>query len=67
MGGKRGYNKRDSWESEELALQLHLTSSWTDRHDITEILLKVALSTINQPTNQKEHWNSLTFIKTGGH
>jgi hypothetical protein len=24
----------------------------TDRHDITEILLKVALSTINQPTNQ---------------
>ena len=28
MGGKRGYNKRDSWESEKLALQLHLTSSW---------------------------------------
>jgi hypothetical protein len=24
----------------------------TDRHDITEILLKVPLSTINQPTNQ---------------
>jgi hypothetical protein len=25
----------------------------TDRHDITEILLKVALSTINQTINQK--------------
>jgi hypothetical protein len=25
----------------------------TDRHDITEILLKVALNTINQPTNRK--------------
>jgi hypothetical protein len=24
----------------------------TDRHDITEILLKVTLNTINQPTNQ---------------
>jgi hypothetical protein len=24
----------------------------TDRHDINEILLKVALNTINQPTNQ---------------
>jgi hypothetical protein len=23
----------------------------TDRHDITEVLLKVALNTINQPTN----------------
>jgi hypothetical protein len=32
----------------------------TDRHDITEILLKVALNTLNQPTNilgsrQNEH------------
>jgi hypothetical protein len=26
-------------------------TSKTDRHDITEILLKVALSTIKQPTN----------------
>ena len=25
----------------------------TDRHDMTEILLKVALNTINQPTNPK--------------
>jgi len=25
----------------------------TDRHDITEILLKVAVNTINQPTNRK--------------
>jgi hypothetical protein len=24
----------------------------TDRHDINEMLLKVALNTINQPTNQ---------------
>ena len=28
----------------------------TDRHNITEILLKVALGTINQPINQR--WNS---------
>jgi len=27
------------------------TTNKTERHDITEILLKVALSTINQPTN----------------
>jgi hypothetical protein len=26
-----------------------------DRHDITQILLKVALSTINKPTNQPFH------------
>ena len=30
------------------------TSNKTDRHDITEILLKVTLNTINQPTNQSE-------------
>jgi hypothetical protein len=29
----------------------------TDRHDITEILLKMALSTINQPTNFKSKEN----------
>jgi hypothetical protein len=26
----------------------------TDRHDITEILLKVALNTIHQPTNGRQ-------------
>jgi hypothetical protein len=26
----------------------------TDSHDVTEILLKVALNTINRPTNQPE-------------
>ena len=33
----------------------------TDRHDITEILLKVALNTINQPTNQPNGINSMNF------
>jgi hypothetical protein len=33
------------------------SSNKTDHHDITEILLKVALNTINQPTNQ----NSFNF------
>jgi len=35
------------------ATEFSLVSSTnkTDRHDITEILLKVALNTINQPTN----------------
>ena len=30
------------------------SSNKTDHHDITEILLKVALNTINQPNNQNE-------------
>ena len=33
------------------------SSNKTDRHDITEILLKVALSTINQPAN----WNQRAY------
>jgi hypothetical protein len=28
------------------------TTNKTDRHDVTEIFLKVALNTINQPANQ---------------
>jgi hypothetical protein len=28
----------------------------TDCHDITEILLKVALNTINHPTNHLRYW-----------
>ena len=43
--------------------QVTLVSSTnkTDRHDISEILLKVALNTINQPTNHFMH--NLVFIK----
>jgi hypothetical protein len=33
----------------------------TDRHDITEILLKVALNTIKQ-TNQKQTFNRLNAL-----
>jgi hypothetical protein len=33
----------------------------TDRHDIGEILLKVALNTINQPTNQPFHAQSSIY------
>ena len=32
------------------------SSNKTDRHDITEILLKVALSTINQINLNEPHW-----------
>jgi hypothetical protein len=40
---------------------------WTDRYYITEILLKVALKTISQPTNQPINIAGLTiwiFIET---
>ena len=33
----------------------------TDRHDATEILLKVALNTINQPTNRPTMWYVFVF------
>jgi hypothetical protein len=36
----------------------------TDRHDIDEILLKVALSTTNQSINQSIFSSVLLFIKT---
>ena len=35
----------------------------TDRHDITEILLKVTLNTISQPTNQYISENKKMQIK----
>ena len=41
----------------------------TDRHDITEILLKVALNTINQPNQPinliKMHWDSKILLTRG--
>jgi hypothetical protein len=36
-------------------LQVSSTNN-TDRHDITEILLKVALNTINQPRRMCPYW-----------
>ena len=33
---------------------LYTSTNKTDRHDIPEILLKVALNTINQPSDQKK-------------
>jgi hypothetical protein len=35
----------------------------TDRHDVTEILLKVALNTTNQPTNLKRNINCVSSQK----
>ena len=34
----------------------------TDRHDIAEILLKVALSTIKQLQINKQTWNETVFV-----
>ena len=40
------------------------STNQTDNHNITEILLKVALNTINQPTNLA-WWRSLAFDERG--